>query len=360
VTLAEVAAPADPAAAPADPTPTAPAATPAAAPADATPTAPAAAPAELAPSRPAAGTAEASSAPADPIASLAPISLEEIIRQASLQTRVDRKYVVPITELAEVLADVEDGARVVEIEGRRDLAYESVYFDTADLRCYRLAQHGRRRRFKIRTRTYLESAQSYLEVKTRGGRSSTVKDRMPYRTEDVRVLTEEGRAYVQTVFAETGVPGVDPAALLPVLTTRYTRVTLFLPSTGSRATVDSHLSWQLETGKRLDRPAMAIVETKSGQRASAVDRLLWAHGHRPAVISKYGTGMAALCPELAANKWGRVLQDHFDRPGRPGRPGAEDARGTDSPGAIATAADRVPPGCARAPWPGRGPHPLRR
>jgi hypothetical protein len=64
---------------------------------------------------------------------------------------------------------------------------------------------------------------------------------------------------------------------------------------------------------------MAIVETKSGHHASAVDRLLWAHGHRPATISKYATGLAAMRPDLAANKWGRVLTRDFDRPGRPSR-----------------------------------------
>jgi hypothetical protein len=255
--------------------------------------------------------------PVDPIGRLGAISLDEIIAQASLQTRVDRKYVVPLHALDVVLAGVEDDARVVEIDGVRGLGYQSVYFDTPDLRSYWLAAHGRRRRFKIRTRTYLESVQSYLEVKTRGGRSSTVKDRVPYRTEDVRVLTEEGCAYVQSVFTETGVPGVDPLTLVPVLTTHYTRTTLFLPSSGSRATIDTGLGWELERGKRLERPEIAILETKSGQRASAVDRMLWSHGHRPAVISKYGTGMAALAPELAANKWGRVLQEHFGRAGSP-------------------------------------------
>lgn len=253
---------------------------------------------------------------ADPIARLAPISLAEIIAQASLQTRVDRKYVVPLALLNEVLDGVDDDARVVEIDGVRGLGYQSVYFDTHDLRSYWLAEHSRRRRFKIRTRTYLDSSQSYLEVKTRGARRNTVKDRVPYRTEDVRVLTDDGRGYVQAVFTETGVAGVDPAALIPVLTTHYTRTTLFLPSSGSRATIDTGLAWELDGGRRLDRPEIAIVETKSGQRASAVDRMLWSRGHRPAVISKYGTGMAALAPELPANKWGRVLQQHFGRPGR--------------------------------------------
>ena len=53
--------------------------------------------------------------------------------------------------------------------------------------------------------------------------------------------------------------------------------------------------------------ALAIVETKTPAAPSAADRWLWAAGHRPAVISKYATGMALLHPELPANKWHRVL-----------------------------------------------------
>ena len=45
--------------------------------------------------------------------------------------------------------------------------------------------------------------------------------------------------------------------------------------------------------------------------ASALDRALWREGHRPLGISKFGTGTAALHPELPSNKWARVLRDPF-------------------------------------------------
>jgi hypothetical protein len=64
------------------------------------------------------------------------------------------------------------------------------------------------------------------------------------------------------------------------------------------------------------RPAQAswvlddavILETKSGSRAGPLDRHLWAHGVRPSRISKFATGMAALCPDLPANRWNRTLR----------------------------------------------------
>jgi hypothetical protein len=243
-----------------------------------------------------------------------PIALPDLIEQAALQTRVDRKYIVPANALATVLAKLDDATRVLDIDGSRDFLYESVYFDTPELISYEMAAHGRRRRFKIRTRTYVDSAECYLEVKTRGARSCTVKDRIPYRLGDSRLLTREGMEYVDEALALSGIAGVDSARLQPTLTTTYARTTLYVPSSQSRATIDTNLGWHLPGAARLDRPEIAIVETKSGSRASTVDRVLWAHGHRPVTISKYGTGLAALRDDLPSNKWARVLHRRFDRP----------------------------------------------
>ena len=54
-----------------------------------------------------------------------------------------------------------------------------------------------------------------------------------------------------------------------------------------------------------------IVETKAGRAGSGADRLLWSLRHRPCPVSKYGTGLAALRPDLPANRWLPVLRRHF-------------------------------------------------
>ena len=250
----------------------------------------------------------------DRLDSLPSIGLDELIERASLLTRVDRKYLLPATALDDVLADLDPRTRVLEIDGHRHSAYESVYFDTPALDSYVLAAHGRRRRFKIRTRTYLDSAVGYLEVKTRGSRSSTVKERIEYRPEERDTLTADGLAYVDETLAASGI-ALDSGALQPVLSTEYARATLLLPESASRATIDTRLAWRLlpRPGRLLERPAVVVVETKSASRASEMDRALWAHGHRPTSLSKYATGMAAFRADLPANKWHRTLERHFDR-----------------------------------------------
>ena len=241
------------------------------------------------------------------VSALPPIGLAELNAEAALQTRVDRKYVVPVATARQVLAAFGGQPRVLEMDGLRSFAYDSVYFDTPGLDSYLLAARGRRRRYKIRTRTYTDTGTSFLEVKTEGARAATVKERVPYDIADRSRLTTEGLEYVKETLA-TAVGDVPAGALGPVLETRYRRTTLYLPESGSRATIDSHVTWQGSDGQPWVLEGSVVLETKSGSAAGPLDRHLWQHGVRPCRISKFATGMAALHPHLPANRWNRTLR----------------------------------------------------
>ncbi|WP_430784422.1 polyphosphate polymerase domain-containing protein [Actinoplanes sp. G11-F43] len=241
------------------------------------------------------------------VTTFAPVSLAELVGEAALLTRLDRKYLLPAGALPTLLDRMPAGVRVLEIDGRQAFGYRSIYFDTAGLDAYHAAARRRRRRFKVRVRTYLDSGLNFVEVKTRGGRGQTVKERIPYAGNGVD-LGSAGRAYAaQTLDAA----GISPEGLdfHPVMATHYRRTTLYVPSTGSRVTIDTGLTWQLPDGATVHMPHSVIVETKSGRAASDVDRLLWSLGHRPCSISKYATGLAALRPELPSNHWRPVLRN---------------------------------------------------
>jgi hypothetical protein len=235
------------------------------------------------------------------------VGLEELNTAAALQTRVDRKYVVPRGAAEQLLASFTTAVRVLDMDGVRSFAYDSVYFDTPDLDSYLLAARGRRRRFKIRTRTYLDSNLSFLEVKTEGAREATVKERIPYLLTDRDRMTADGLDYVNETLA-AAIGDVPSGPLGPVLSTRYDRTTLYLPDSGSRATIDSDVTWQRPGGRPWVLDGAVVLETKSGSAAGPLDRHLWAHGIRPCRISKFATGMAALCPGLPANRWNRTLR----------------------------------------------------
>ncbi|MDQ7991140.1 MAG: polyphosphate polymerase domain-containing protein [Propionicimonas sp.] len=245
-----------------------------------------------------------------PLAHLDTLGLDELLAEAELLTRVDRKYLLDRREAAGVLHLLDPRTRVLAIDGRRRFRYESVYFDTPDLLSYRQAALARRHRFKVRTRSYLDTDLAFLEVKVRGSRDVTVKDRISYDPDSRARLTELGRDYAGETLDERGLDGSVAGELEQTLLTRYERVTLLPPEPGVRVTVDTDLSWTDGEGD-LSLPDLVIVETKSGPHPSGIDRLLWRSGHRPESVSKYGTGLAALRGDLPANKWARILRRHF-------------------------------------------------
>ena len=245
-----------------------------------------------------------------PLRQFATLSLDELLAEAELLTRFDRKYLLDRSQAAGLLQRLDPRTRVLEIDGRSWFHYESVYFDTPDLLSYRQAAHVRRHRFKVRTRSYLDSGLSYLEVKVRGDREITVKDRLPYDLHTRNRLTEPGRDYAERTLEGHGLDGSVAGGLDRALVTRYRRATLVPPESDVRVTVDTDLTWS-DGHSELSLPGLVIVETKAGPHPSGVDRLLWAAGHRPASLSKYGTGLAALRGDLPSNKWARVLRRHF-------------------------------------------------
>lgn len=198
---------------------------------------------------------------------------------------------------------------MLEIDGRRAFRYATTYFDSPGLVSFLDSAHRRRRRFKVRTRVYEDSGLCFLEVKTRRGRQ-TVKDRMSYDPADRHTLTAEAVAFVEEVFGAARVPHIEVRALEPVLDTRFVRSTFLLADPPSRVTVDHRLVWSLagQPVRRIELLDRAVVETKTGSRASSADRTLWSRGDRPVSFSKYATGYAALRPELPRNRWHRVLR----------------------------------------------------
>ncbi|WP_440070492.1 polyphosphate polymerase domain-containing protein [Streptosporangium sp. OZ121] len=243
------------------------------------------------------------------LAGLAPVGLAELIDRAALQTRVDRKYLVPAETLPGLLGRLTPYARALDIAGERTFRYRSVYFDTPRLASYHCAAYRRRRRFKVRTRTYLDSDQCWLEVKISGARGSVTKHRLPYHPRDCGTV-HLGREFVDEALARESIVPAAGSPLDPILVTEYHRATLLLPDTASRVTIDTGLVWR-DAGSTLRLSGLAVVETKSTLAATPVDRMLWQAGTRPARISKYATGLAALRLDLPDAPWRRTLRRHF-------------------------------------------------
>ena len=240
--------------------------------------------------------------------SLPGVGLDEVLSEAALQTRVDRKYLLTPEQFDELGRRIAGSFRVLDIDGRRVFGYESVYFDTPALDLYRAHRQGRRRRYKARIRTYLDSGACMFEVKLKGRRGETVKHRQPYDVHDSRRLTAEAREFMARLLREEY--GEPMPHLQPSVTTSYSRLTLVDLEEGARLTCDVDLVCS-RGARRAQGSDMILVESKCSGSGGIADTALRQMRVRPIGISKYCIAVALLHRHLAANKWNRTLRTHF-------------------------------------------------
>lgn len=242
-----------------------------------------------------------------------PIGLDEVIAEAALQTRVDRKFLLTPEEFTALAERLGEDFRIMEIDGLRTFRYESVYFDTEDFEQYRAHRQGRRRRYKVRSRTYADTGLSMFEIKTKGLRGATVKHRIEQEMDDAGRLTGDSLKFLDEVVAREY--GEDVPRLAPVLDSSYVRGTFVNPLDGERVTCDVELHYANDE-QQIDGPDLIVVETKSADGRGVSDQALADLGIRPVSMSKYCIGIALLNPQLPANKWSRLLHQRFEAPQR--------------------------------------------
>lgn len=227
------------------------------------------------------------------LASFDPLSLEGLNAKAAMLERLDNKYIVPAEHLLPVLTRFRDLFDILEIEGKRSFLYATEYHDSGDAQFYHDHHQGRRKRCKVRVRTYLDAGFSFLEVKLKDVRDITVKKRI--KIDPVAgVLPEEARAFIERCHEEHyGKPLGQ--SLKPAIQMRYARITLVAKEGGERMTIDGDLSFRNGQLQRCVGADRFILETKSARGNGIADRILRsAHVHPTSRCSKYCMGMAAL------------------------------------------------------------------
>lgn len=236
------------------------------------------------------------------VRALPSISLSELDSASALMSRIDRKYFVPADVLAELLPRVGGGPRALQIDGLRTFRYDTVYFDSPGFDLYRQHVQRRRHRFKVRTRLYRDSGDCRLEVKSKGLRELTVKQRIPHDPDLRLVLDSSDHRFINSITRTSA------ASLHPVLETRYCRTTL---SDGDhRITLDQKLEW-IGAGQRIEGPADVLVETKSPGGAGDLDRMLLSRAIRPHAVSKYCLAASLIYPRLRGNDWSRIRRRYW-------------------------------------------------
>ena len=235
---------------------------------------------------------------------LASISLSEM-ESVKLMDRTDTKFLLPRRRIPALLHALLKNYRILEVDGHRLSAYETLYFDTPDLRSYHDHQCGRLNRYKVRQRHYIQSKLLFTEVKHKTNKGRTIKQRIrghvvhapekvPTRLAE---LDDVSRLFVHQLTAHR-LPDLHP-----VLWVGYQRITLVSCTSVERITLDLGLSFQ--AGERTkDFANLAIAEVKQDSRQhSEFISLMKRNGVRSGSLSKYCLGMVSLHGAIKQNRF---------------------------------------------------------
>lgn len=257
------------------------------------------------------GNRPATSSPSALLATLetfSEISLEETNKSASMLKRIDNKYIVDREQLLSVLELLRNDFKVLTIDGCRVFTYESCYFDDNG-RCFNEHQQGRRHRFKVRTRRYVESDKAFFEVKLKGRRGQTDKSRKACDHYHSFVMNDGEHQMVADLYEKTyGKAFLYQMA--PALHVSYRRFTLVSVSGRERITVDLNLGFETPSGKHaLIGDDFIIIETKTVDGRGKSDRALKREHIRSAAgCSKYCVGMALTREVPTYNKFRSIVR----------------------------------------------------
>ena len=227
------------------------------------------------------------------------VSLAEVLLEAPQLVRVDRKYLVRVPTAQSLVDRLPPAYRVLTIDGRTWTSYRSTYFDTDDLASARAHVQQRRRRWKARSRLYVEDDLCRIEVKARDGRGVTAKTVAD--SDSYGVLDDAGAQFIAATLEAHGLSG-DVLSLRPTMEVAYRRTTL--ADTGhdpARLTLDWRVLCTLDDERVWLDGGYVLVETKGGLRPSPADRLLTELGARPRSFSKYVAAASLIRDDLPDN-----------------------------------------------------------
>lgn len=216
---------------------------------------------------------------------LPPITLEEM-DSIKLMNRVDTKYLTDEATLDKVLEDsAAAGYRALVTGGSMISPYNSIYFDTPELRMFLDHRNQKLNRQKVRTREYVNSSAAYLEIKRKKNNGRVKKKRISIPLEEMGDFSEDQDAVTYLA----GHSDFTSGELSPVLSTGFDRITLVNPAKTERVTIDKNMEFNnFRTGKKASLLDTVIIEIKQdGRAASQMKGILLKHRVKPVRVSKY-------------------------------------------------------------------------
>lgn len=225
----------------------------------------------------------------------APITLAEM-KSVRLMNRVDTKFVTTLPRLMRLLEMAKGEYFVQEIDGERNSAYTTLYYDTPRLDMYIMHHNGCLGRQKVRVRQYVDSNLTFLEVKNKNNHRRTRKKRITVTGFDI--TGEQQREFLKPLC------WWDVDTLQPALRNWFNRITLVNKAKTERVTIDTGLRFHnFVSGldKSLDQVVIIELKRDGNQPSPLLAMLRDLHIH-PYGFSKYCMGTALSNPSVKKNR----------------------------------------------------------
>lgn len=238
-----------------------------------------------------------------------PISLKDM-DSVSLMDRTDTKFMFHIHRLPEILEALKNEYQILEIDGKRNFAYRSLYYDTDKLTFYNKHHAGFADRYKVRYREYVETGDVFFEIKHRSNKGRTQKKRI--HLDELALSLDE----TTQNFLSEKTHGIE-LNIKPQLWINFNRITLVNTQQPERVTLDTHLSFEIN-GKVTGFENLVIAESKVDRATpSAFVRCMKNMHIRKGSVSKYCLGIIHMFPEVKSNRFktkihklNKVINEH--------------------------------------------------
>jgi hypothetical protein len=248
------------------------------------------------------------------------------LNNANLMSRVDSKFILPISFLPVLLAGIRSQYSVLKINDKRVFEYHNYYFDTPQMRFYQDHHNGKLNRFKVRHRNYLDTNTQFLEVKFKNNQKRTIKTRIKLMGQPEQENNAQRKLCTQFINQQMNRKFED---LIISQQGGYRRIALASEQRAERLTLDFGLWFKglqggSDTSEKMALPGFFIAELKQNKRSkqSPAYQVLAANGFHPTSFSKYCIGCALIYGDsIKSNQFkntlSRIQQFNFVEPTSP-------------------------------------------
>jgi hypothetical protein len=229
------------------------------------------------------------------------IRLEEM-DSVSLQNRIDKKYILHIDQLPDILQEIMANYMVLDINGSRLFSYKTIYFDTPDYQFYKDHHNGLTNRIKVRCRQYVESGMTFFEIKRKYQGYRTDK----YRSNISDLLLDLQTDQYDEIKSRYKKHQIEHLGI--TLHNFFHRTTLVSKKLTERVTIDFNLQFS-NGGKDALVDDIVIIEVKQSKNdeRSAIVQALKKHRIYSSSISKYTYGLMLVGNGVKYNAFKNLL-----------------------------------------------------